>query len=341
MKKQYLLLTILLLFTACTNQAEKKTEILSLVFEEVGSPFPSDSVICKFIPLETISSNLIGNIDQITISNGRIYVLDILSSKKILVFSMDGKFVASVGNHGGGPGEYISPRRFFIDEKRRTITVADTRTCHLISYNLDTYKYISKQKVFNFTDCIQLPKGSIAWYSMSGFETDKRELYNIKITNEELTQEEYYNAANFSSHYSYGLGSVFNQFENQTFVHFGQDATIWNVTDTKTKPVYHISFGNQKLPSSEWLQKESEGNENYTENLISSNYVSAYCVQKNSTHIMSIYIADNQVYIGLHDKKTNKAKKYLLNDFCEYADLRHMKNIIGVYNDYFVTYLTI
>ncbi|MFV0591163.1 MAG: 6-bladed beta-propeller [Draconibacterium sp.] len=77
----------------------------------------------KLVPLETTRECLIGNIDQLLIENDTIYVMDQRIAKSLFVFDKTGKFIRKIGRQGKGPGEYISPRSFAIDNKNRRINV--------------------------------------------------------------------------------------------------------------------------------------------------------------------------------------------------------------------------
>lgn len=50
--------------------------------------------------------------DFVVDSKGNIYLLD---DERILKFDDKGKFVASIGKRGQGPGEFMSPRKLFLD----------------------------------------------------------------------------------------------------------------------------------------------------------------------------------------------------------------------------------
>ena len=62
----------------------------------------ADTVV--YIPLETNSNSLLRRVRQIQIINNHILVND---GNKLLLFSMDGKFVRQIGKKGKGPGEYL------------------------------------------------------------------------------------------------------------------------------------------------------------------------------------------------------------------------------------------
>lgn len=86
------------------------------------SKFISD---VKFIPLETNEDCIIGNISKVLFSKGKYYILDSKSAKQIFVFDSLGKFLTHIGKIGKGPGEFIRPVDFCIDNKANYILIID------------------------------------------------------------------------------------------------------------------------------------------------------------------------------------------------------------------------
>lgn len=82
-----------------------QTDRLSDIFEPLGA-----------IILETTSESLIQTINKLEFYDNNIYVLDSYGSKSLLVFSRDGKYKYKIGRTGNGPGEYMEPKDFEINE---------------------------------------------------------------------------------------------------------------------------------------------------------------------------------------------------------------------------------
>lgn len=122
MKKERILYLIIfaLFFTFCADDKSKITvneiNFKSISIEETGvKNFMDSGKIKKIVKLETNDDSLIGNIDSIKIAeNGDILVGDFYSSKKVLRFDKDGKYIQSYGKVGRGPGEHVSIKNFDI-----------------------------------------------------------------------------------------------------------------------------------------------------------------------------------------------------------------------------------
>lgn len=77
------------------------------------------------IILETKEECLIGEIIELQVFDGHIYVLDIRAAKSLLVFDMTGRFIRKIGSLGQGPGEYTSISNFTLDTENRFIYLLD------------------------------------------------------------------------------------------------------------------------------------------------------------------------------------------------------------------------
>jgi hypothetical protein len=83
----------------------------------------------EYIPLETNSNCFIGDIhasEDVLISDNYIFVC-CKTTQSCYLFNRAGKFIAKIGNKGNGPGEYLLPNLFAIDEKSRQVILSDPR----------------------------------------------------------------------------------------------------------------------------------------------------------------------------------------------------------------------
>ncbi len=100
----------------------------------------------------------IGVIKGLRIDQDRIYLMD-TSQKKIMVFTTEGKFIRSIGQQGGGPGEF---RQLFtmdvrdgliacFDQARRRITLFDTSGVFLNSFGTRTKESVPSGNCISIT----------------------------------------------------------------------------------------------------------------------------------------------------------------------------------------------
>ena len=98
---------ILLFFIllSCSNLSNRDKIDSKIYFKSVEGNKLDIDIELKFIPLETIDNNLIGNISQIAIYKDKIFVLDRFYSKRLYAFKTDGTYIGQIGNQGNGPGD--------------------------------------------------------------------------------------------------------------------------------------------------------------------------------------------------------------------------------------------
>ncbi len=101
------------------------------------------------IILETTKESLLSRIEKVVLANDRLYVFDSTYGGvgTVAEFDMDGKFVRRFGSVGRGPGEYVGISEFAIDEQNGFMHLFDRRTGRLISYDLDSGKYVSDMRM--------------------------------------------------------------------------------------------------------------------------------------------------------------------------------------------------
>jgi hypothetical protein len=138
MKVLIIILLLLVLGTSKNNDSQNK-DIIVLNIDK----YTSDGKLlysklfssCKVIPLETNDNCLIGQIDQISLTNNELFILDSRSAKSLFVFSKNGEFIRRIGKLGRGPGEYTSPSTFTINDKRKEIYILDRNYQVILKYN--------------------------------------------------------------------------------------------------------------------------------------------------------------------------------------------------------------
>ena len=133
-KLRLLLLFFFLLFFiffSCFSQQKELNQLKSDYSidldrnKETSIPFSIYFKNPKTIILETNKECLIGLVNDFQVFDNRIYVLDILYTKSLYVFDMDGRFIRKIGCLGQGPGEYIFLEDFTIDTENRFIFLLD------------------------------------------------------------------------------------------------------------------------------------------------------------------------------------------------------------------------
>lgn len=325
-----------MLLTACCDTTKPNFEGKRVDFADKNKvELQKENVICQFIPLETTDSSLFEGIESVEISEDRIFIIN-NKCDKVLVFDRTGKFITQIGGYGTGPGEYLSPYVLHIDNKNKRISIADRRMNKLLHYRLDNYEYISSQSLFNFTTCVWLPDGNIAWFSSCGFKTDKRENYYLKITDSDIKEIGYIYPTLLASFFGVSAGHPIYKCGGNAFLNIPYLPNIQMIKTSGVSPVYQFSFGSHYLPPLDWLQDIAANNTDYAMKLITSHYISAYNVKETDSQLAVFYLVGGRSYIGFYDKENDVSYKYITEKFLEITELYGLSIPSGVYNDYFI-----
>ena len=94
------------LYVVDIDHADRENIVYSAVFGKL-----------KTVVLGANDSVLIGEISKMQVGRDGIFVLGRNQTKGVYLFSSDGAFVRRFGSVGNGPGEYIAPFDFSLDQK--------------------------------------------------------------------------------------------------------------------------------------------------------------------------------------------------------------------------------
>ena len=144
--KIFTLIILAILAESCHQKDQFIIEIDSSNARIVEIPALSDWTGCKYsdfatavnyIPLEITPSSLVGNVDELQITNsGEMIVFD-KSQKHIMRFAPDGKYMNSIGEIGRGPNELIDPYHIAYDGFRNQLLVWDNAKSEIFFFSLD------------------------------------------------------------------------------------------------------------------------------------------------------------------------------------------------------------
>lgn len=145
MKKLYALIAGLTTLISC-QPISKSTGDLVIEFQPdtVTSTVPFSISEVKYVPLEVTKNSLVGKIGKILYQNGHFYIFD-KANMGVLLFNEEGKFEKALYKLGEGPGEYIYPIDFDVDETG-DIYIADNAQEKIIKYAADDF---NQYKDFN------------------------------------------------------------------------------------------------------------------------------------------------------------------------------------------------
>lgn len=331
---KYLTLSLLIILSYSCSQKGEIDSVEKIIFSEETNSDIKNLITYKFIPFETTDSCLFGDISAIDIVDNKIYTTD-RKGDYLLVFDISGKFITQIGKKGNGPGEYISLNNFHIDKKKQTITLTDSYQDKLFTYNLTDYKFISSQKTGYFSDCCWLPDGNIAWVFHGGYDSGKRDLHYVKITDTQLNTIKLLYPTNFTPEAPMVPGHLLYTYNQKCYLNIPYEPTIYEITSEKITPTYQLELGQQKFASPEWLKTEAE--KNYYGTISNTNYISGQHIKETEDYICVEYYAQGMSsYIGFYNKKTRESFKYSKSDFTRQTGLTGLFQLKGTFDNYFI-----
>ncbi|MDP3397571.1 MAG: 6-bladed beta-propeller [Bacteroidales bacterium] len=134
----------------------------------------------KYVRLETNAESVIGNVWNVKLSKGKIYVSD--NKYTISIFSEDGKFIKKFSRVGRGPEEYVDISTFQVNDTDGGIEIMD-RSGRIIRYDSDgnfievidkVYQKARSQSFVKISDFIVS-----GWYQTSRLEGQMEFKYGV------------------------------------------------------------------------------------------------------------------------------------------------------------------
>lgn len=145
-KRQFIVALLFLFFLitdSCVQNANKnyRNDLITINIDTVISdaPIHFSTLFSDFqiIPLELNEESVIDNIQKLKFVNDTFYIFNGGRIKTVFLFSKHGKYLNKICRIGKGPGEYLEPINFDIDEKDKKIFVYDWAGKKLNIYGTD------------------------------------------------------------------------------------------------------------------------------------------------------------------------------------------------------------
>lgn len=339
MKYIFYFIVFIISINSCTSKTIIKEGILIQFTKKEDVIIDQNSIDYKFILLEDGDDNSIGFVEKIEIMDDRIFILD-LKSKTLQVYTIDGEFITKIGNSGNGPGEYSMINNFAIDTKEDVITIEDYNLSSYLSYNLQTYEYISTQKIpFYFSSYIEDYENNKYFFARSSFNIN-RDLYLLKVTDSLFNDINYYLPAEAPTGYGISSGVPFYLLDNKVHFYHSNMPYLYEVNTGCISIKYEIEIEGERFPPIQYMKDITKNNNNYIDVILRSGYIADYKIDENERYIVLSYIRDNETYICFFDKHTYKSSIYTYADFMYKTQLRGIITPFkGKYEDYFITAL--
>ena len=153
-----------ILFCACDTQPQSNSMALELSDTKIikithDTPHPIRADNARVIGMDEMldmvksidyikldSSEPVGVIDKMIVTNDKIFIMDSFAAQQIFVFDKTGKLLFRIKNKGRGPKEYISIWDMQVDTIRNEILVNDALARSYLYYSTDDGTFLRREK---------------------------------------------------------------------------------------------------------------------------------------------------------------------------------------------------
>ena len=239
-----LVLIILLQLSSCDKKrieyaAEDFQYEISIDVQNADYPL-YDSLVhgIEYLPLETNSHSLLGDINDIVIDNNGIIINS--QGNKICCFDKTGKFKFHLGDFGNGPGEYITIHG--ISVQNGMAYLYDSTVGKILSYNISNGEFLKQ---------IKLPQIYAKAYVSGDYiyavdYLSDYTLVSIPIENQDKINELFVCDNKFVA--SYMFRKKITASNGRLFWTNPLNGEIFELRDGKMYPFIRLNFGSNHLP---------------------------------------------------------------------------------------------
>ncbi|XOV92112.1 MAG: 6-bladed beta-propeller [Bacteroidota bacterium] len=234
---------------SCCSVEEERTQLITVKFDiDFATPCEiSDKNYITNLSIIKLDFNdkesVIGGIDKIQIVENTIFILDKFQSKSLFCFDDTGKFMFRIHQIGKGPGEFILPEDFIVQNER--IYIYDNFRKRKISYDLQG-NFIEEVQVNHFVSNVEnYTKDTVLIRPHSNNEYN----YNLLATDSNL-QSEYFRfiPVYYQSEGIFSINKAFSKYNEHVLFTYGFNDTIYNYHNGLLYPYLYIDFGRNKIP---------------------------------------------------------------------------------------------
>ncbi len=255
MKEMRFLIAILaIVFNGCGNgkkqMVDKNDGVKTILIPEVVEVKDVDIIRdLNYVILEAKENSFFGHVSKMRVYQDRIYILDDRHAKSLLIYTIEGKHIATVGGKKGrGPREFVSVTNFEIDYVNNQLVVMDNFGRKFMIYDLDGNFVKQINSDIPVFDAALLPNGYIVhakptWeYKIPGQSNCQIIIAN---ENKQVVKEgfEYDDNENLNIHIYDIITSQLDGGLN--FAPKFRD-TIYSISFESILPKYAINFGNNR-----------------------------------------------------------------------------------------------
>lgn len=316
------------LLTGChggNNGVSEDVQVIKIEADKSGEV--AKSLKIGYQQFELNDSSQIGTVGAIEEYGDRIFVSS-GENNSLLVFSSAGKFVSTVGSRGEGPGEYIDVTMFSFDPTGNRIFIYDEQLGKLVCYDAETYAFKEEYSYPKLvSNCGIYDNGSMIWFNQS-YEDEYSDKY-FTVTDMRGTVENSFVDKTFKSGYSFSLEYPLYRMDGDIYGYIPFDMAVYRISSSGASPRFKIEVGDYKNPTTDYLEKISDGGQSSKlfNNLSNSGYISSYSIYETPSTLCVSFMVNKENHIGLYDMATSRSMlltKQELADMLGVGEIEYM-----------------
>jgi hypothetical protein len=208
----------------------------------------------SYIPLQTTSECLIGEISKLVYTDKYIYIWDGMSNK-LYQFDTNGQFVRQIGQIGEGPGRYIKICAFDVNRENENISVYCESKTSITEYNC-AGEIVKVEKIgLIVSDFVYYREHYLFYCSRFHNESIFKDTYPVQYrlasVDNGAVNERYlaYKYNDYLSNTAYSSNSIgFYRINEYLMLVEPQTGIIYKIDRGGVLPVYAVDFGKYNIP---------------------------------------------------------------------------------------------
>lgn len=318
MKALFSIVFILILVLAYSCHESSKDRFKTIVIEPssasegyLSSYF--DSIF--YIPLVTSDSAVIGSIKKIEFYKDIIFITDGISNK-VYVFSIDGKYILSVGKNGRGPGEFNKISEAAFDTLLKRVMVFDFDLKKELAYDFSGNFLAEKENNWWISECLFLDSSRCLIKRSNSLSADNEgnTVYKINLVKNGQRIKGFFPYDESPATTTYDLSRVFTTTYNNIYIGQLYNDTIYIFKQESVIPEFIVKYTSSGIPVYILRKKNSEIGEELWQ---TKTYAYGHqIIAENDFEIFLTFIYKNRQHFCFYLKNSGETRIYssLTND---------------------------
>jgi hypothetical protein len=294
-----ILSTAMILHYSCTQTSAHPVAVVDSIMVK-GQPVTTGLRVSdivedvRFVPLESKSDIIIGEINKIVQYKDKLFVVDRFSASSVFVFDTSGTFLHKVGSVGKNPGQYTYPHDIFIDSTQQLLLLLDAETRRINYYKISDGQFVRSEG---------LPVKATRFYKYGDFYAFAGGRDGSLV----ITDANFKNPMNFFPDEKGAIKTVHQSFHNigdsLLLFELNYNDTLYKIEKDKLIPYRKIVYDNDGVTynDKQTLQPTDDITNKFKDKRVTFRYYF-----ETSDHILFTFMQEKRFFIVLKSKRNSR-----------------------------------